>query len=440
MHAGGDTMETIHVKESTIIRPAQETPRHCLRLSDLDLLMPASHIPSVYFYRRPNYPSNLFEGGLLKEALSKVLVPFHPLAGRLGKDENGRIEIKCNGKGVLFIEAETSCVTDDFGDFESCLKLVQLVPPVDRTKDAYFHPLIMAQVTHFKCGGVSLGLMMHHLPMDGTTAYHFMNSWAEMTRGIPISVPPIFDRTILDVGVPTSPSFHHIEHDPPPFMNSPTQNPQAISTAILKLSPDQMNILKEKSKGDHGSTVKYTRFEIVAAHIWRCACKARGLSVDQATKLDIPTSGRFKLNPKIPFGYCGNVGFCTTPMALSGDIQSESLNCTTERIHEALKMTDDKYMKSGHAYLKQQPDLTVIRRDAKISNCPNLLTTKLADMPMYEVDLGWGRPVFTMPVSGVDGEVFILPGPTNDGSWSVAVGMETSHLQHFNKFFYDIFP
>ncbi|KAH9806191.1 hypothetical protein KPL71_002688 [Citrus sinensis] len=127
-------------------------------------------------------------------------------------------------------------------------------------------------------------------------------------------------------------------------------------------------------------------------------------------------------------------------MGLSGDIQSESLNCTTERIHKALKMTDDKYMKSGLAYLKQQPDLTVIRRDAEISNCPNLLITKLADMPMYEVDLGWSRPVFTMPMSGVDGEVFILPGPTNDGSWSVAVGMETSHLQHFDKFFYDIFP
>ncbi|GAY48499.1 hypothetical protein CUMW_112110 [Citrus unshiu] len=306
--------------------------------------MPEIHIPCVYFYRRPNYPCNFFEGGLLKEALSKVLVPFYPLAGRLGKDENGRIEIKCNGEGVLFIEAKTSCVTDDFGDFESSLKLVQLVPPVDRTKDAYFHPLIMAQVTHFKCGGVSLGLTTHHTPMDGTTAYHFMNSWAEMARGIPISVPPIFDRTILDVGVPTSPSFHHIEYDPPPSMNTPTQNPQAISTTILKLSPDQMNILKEKSKGDHGSTVKYTRFEIVTAHIWRCPCKARGLSVDQATKLEIPTSGRFKLNPKIPLGYCGNVNFRATPMALSGDIQSESLNCTTERIHEAIKLRDDKYM------------------------------------------------------------------------------------------------
>lgn len=146
MHAGGETMEIVQVKESTIIRPAQATPRHSLRLSDLDLLMPASHVPTLYFYRRPDYSCNFFEGGLLKEALSKVLVPFYPLAGRLGKDKNDRIEIKCNGEGVLFIEAETSCVIDDFGDFESSLKLVQLVPPVDHTKDAYFHPLIMAQV------------------------------------------------------------------------------------------------------------------------------------------------------------------------------------------------------------------------------------------------------------------------------------------------------
>lgn len=127
-------------------------------------------------------------------------------------------------------------------------------------------------------------------------------------------------------------------------------------------------------------------------------------------------------------------------MALSGDIQSESLNCTTERIHEAIKLRDDKYMKSGLAYLKQQPDLTDVRRDGKISNCPNLLITKLADMPMYEVDLGWGRPVFTTPLFGMDEEVFILPGPTNDGSWFVVVDMETNHLQHFKKYFYDIFP
>ncbi|KAH9703076.1 Shikimate O-hydroxycinnamoyltransferase [Citrus sinensis] len=424
-----------------MIQPAQDTPKHCLRMSVLDLLMPSEHIPAVYFYRRPNGSSKFFEAGLLKEALSKVLVAFYPLAGRLTKDENGRTEIRCNGEGVLFVEAQANCVIDDFGDFESSLKLMQLVPTVDDTKDASFYPLFMTQVTHFKCGGVCIGVMTYHTLIDGTATYHFIKSWAEMTRGIPVTIPPFFDRTILDVGVPKSPAFHHIEYDPPPSMNDPTQNPGTISTAILKLSLDQMKILKEKSKKDHESATKYTRFEIVAAHIWRCVCKARGLSVDQATKLDIPTSGRFKLNPKIPCEYWGNVVFSTTPIALAGDIQSESLNYSTERIHKALKLMDDKYMKSALAFLKQQPDLKVFMRDAKTFNCPNLVITKLADMPMYDVNFGWGPPFLTRPVNAnMDGEVCILPSPNDDGGWSVVIDLETNHLQLFKKLFYGIFP
>lgn len=73
-------------------------------------------------------------------------MPFYPVAGRLQKDENGKIEILCNGEGVLFLEAETSCGIDDFGDFSQGSKLLTLVPTVGDTKDISSHPLLMAQV------------------------------------------------------------------------------------------------------------------------------------------------------------------------------------------------------------------------------------------------------------------------------------------------------
>lgn len=136
----------IHIKESTMIRPAQETPKCCLRTSDLDLLVLSIHMPTVYFYRRPNDSSNFFEIGLLKEALSKVLVPFCPMAGRLGRDENGRVEIQCNGEGVLFLVAETNSVVDEFDESTSSSKLLQLVPSVDYTKDISSYPLVVLQV------------------------------------------------------------------------------------------------------------------------------------------------------------------------------------------------------------------------------------------------------------------------------------------------------
>ncbi|GKU87231.1 hypothetical protein SLEP1_g1669 [Rubroshorea leprosula] len=51
---------------------------------------------SVLFFYKPNGSVDFFQAQVLKEALSNVLVPFYPVAGRLGRDESGRIEIICN--------------------------------------------------------------------------------------------------------------------------------------------------------------------------------------------------------------------------------------------------------------------------------------------------------------------------------------------------------
>lgn len=431
----------IHVKESTIIRPAQETPKHRLQISDLDMIVPSNYVPSVYFYRRSSDCTDFFEVGLLKKALSEVLVPFYPVAGRLQKDENRKIEILCNGEGVLFLEAETSCGIDDFGDFSQGSKLLTLVPTVGDTKDISSHPLLMAQVTYFKCGGVCVGTRVNHTLVDGASAYHIINSWAETTRGVPISTQPFFDRTILSVGVPTSPKFHHIEYDPPPSMNAPpTQNPEIISTAILNLSLDQIHTLKEKSKTDHEPNVKYSRMAILAAHIWRSMCKARGLSDDQVSKLHFPTDGRQRLNPPLPPGYFGNVIFTTSLTASSGDILSEPLNHTVERIQKALKRMDDEYLKSALAYLKQQPDLNALRKGGHIYKCPNLNIVNLANMPMYVANFGWGQPIFARIVNTYyEGIAHIYPSPSNDGTLSVVINSVADHMQLFKKFFYEIF-
>ncbi|KAK4406298.1 Spermidine hydroxycinnamoyl transferase [Sesamum angolense] len=43
----------------------------------------------------------------LKRSLSKLLISFHPLAGRLTRIPRGRLEIQCNGIGVPLTEAES---------------------------------------------------------------------------------------------------------------------------------------------------------------------------------------------------------------------------------------------------------------------------------------------------------------------------------------------
>ena len=140
-------MIIVDVRETSMVRPAQATPQQRVWNSNLDLVVPRFHTPSVYFYRRPENAASFFDAEVLKEALGRALVPFYPMAGRLARDEDGRIEIDCNGAGVLFVVAETSSKIDDFGDFAPTMELKQLIPKVDYTDDISAFPLLVLQVT-----------------------------------------------------------------------------------------------------------------------------------------------------------------------------------------------------------------------------------------------------------------------------------------------------
>ncbi|CDO98242.1 unnamed protein product [Coffea canephora] len=432
----------IEVKESTMVRPAQETPGRNLWNSNVDLVVPNFHTPSVYFYR-PTGSSNFFDAKVLKDALSRALVPFYPMAGRLKRDEDGRIEIECNGEGVLFVEAESDGVVDDFGDFAPTLELRRLIPAVDYSQGISSYALLVLQVTYFKCGGVSLGVGMQHHAADGFSGLHFINSWSDMARGLDVTLPPFIDRTLLRARDPPQPQFQHIEYQPPPALKVSPQTAKSDSVpetavSIFKLTREQISALKAKSKED-GNTISYSSYEMLAGHVWRCACKARGLEVDQGTKLYIATDGRARLRPSLPPGYFGNVIFTATPIAIAGDLEFKPVWYAASKIHDALARMDNDYLRSALDYLELQPDLKALVRGAHTFKCPNLGITSWVRLPIHDADFGWGRPIFMGP-GGIayEGLSFILPSPTNDGSMSVAISLQGEHMKLFQSFLYDI--
>ncbi|XP_057871322.2 shikimate O-hydroxycinnamoyltransferase [Cryptomeria japonica] len=431
----------ITVKSSSMVQPALPTPQRDLWNSNVDLVVPRIHTASVYFYRPTGSP-DFFSIEILKEALSKVLVPFYPMAGRLKRDPDGRIEINCNGQGVLLVEAVTDSVIDDFGDFAPTMELNQLVPKVHYTEDISAYPLLVLQVTFFKCGGVSLGVGMQHHAADGYAGLHFINTWSDVARGLDITLPPFIDRTLLRARNPPTPKFHHVEYQPPPALKNQNDsvkgNKNDFSVGIFKITREQIEILKGKAK-ENGNKVAYSSYEMLSGHVWRCACKARNLTDDQETKLYIATDGRSRLRPPLPPGYFGNCIFTTTPIAVSGDLVSKPLYYSASRIHEALGRMDDEYLRSALDYLELQPDLTALVRGAHSFRCPNIGLTSWARLPIHDADFGWGRPIFMGP-GGIayEGLGFILPSPTNDGSMSVALGLQTDHMVRFKKFVYEI--
>ncbi|KAJ9548398.1 hypothetical protein OSB04_020941 [Centaurea solstitialis] len=185
----------IDIKRSSFVRPSSPTPTSTIWTSNLDLVVGRIHILTVYFYR-PNGGSNFFDSDVMKKSLADVLVSFYPMAGRISRDRNnGRVEINCNGEGVLFVEAESDSTLDDFGEFTPSPELRRLTPTVDYSGDISSFPLFFAQVTHFKCGGVALGCGVFHTLSDGLSSIHFINTWSDMARGLSIAIPPFIEPT-----------------------------------------------------------------------------------------------------------------------------------------------------------------------------------------------------------------------------------------------------
>lgn len=201
------------------MKPAGETPREVIWNSNIDLVIPRIHTPSVYFYKPTlNIRDDVFSYKVMESSLARALVPFYPMAGRLQKDAHDRIEINCNAEGVLLVQASIDSSLSDFGDFCPTLALKQLVPKVIYTQDVSAYPLLVLQVTFFRCGGVSLGVGMQHHVADGMSGLHFINTWANMARGEDIEVKPFIDRTLLRARQPPTPKFAHIEYQAPPAL------------------------------------------------------------------------------------------------------------------------------------------------------------------------------------------------------------------------------
>ncbi|KAG2370960.1 Shikimate O-hydroxycinnamoyltransferase [Vigna angularis] len=291
-------------------------------------------------------------------------------------------------------------------------------------------------ITYFKCGGVSLGVGLQHHVADGASGIQFINAWSDVARGLDISVPPFIDKTLLRARDPPQPVFPHHEYQLSPPAAATTTT--TVVASILKLTRHQLDTLKDKWK-EGGNSIKYSTYEMLAAHIWISVCKARGLGAEQETRLYIPIDGRGRLQPPLPPGYFGNVIFSTIPVAVVGELVSKPTWYAADKIHKAIMRMDNEYLRSAVDYLELQPDLNGLVRGAHTFACPNVGINSWVKFPIYDADFGWGRPIFMRPGWIIhEGLSIIIPTSTNDGSLYLTIALPPHHMNLFQQFFFDI--
>ncbi|CAI0400653.1 unnamed protein product, partial [Linum tenue] len=458
-------MVAVTIKESSLVKPAEATWTGRMPLSEFDMTGTITHIDTLYFYNKPttSVPQNdVALVNLLKDSLSRTLVAFYPLAGRLHPIGGGRLELDCNGAGVQFNEAhaETTSLDELLGLFGSDVsgtsrcsgtEFLPLVPAVDYGRLGINEwPLLLVQLTRFSCGGICLGFNNSHVAADGLAAMHFFHEWARVARGQGIGTLPVLDRRVLRAGLPPlagQPAFDPAQFHRPPVLLPDAEcsgnNGRETAATRLRLTKPQVQILKDMANKNIRTTRPYTTYETLTAHTWRCACKARKLNPDQPTTVDICVDARRRINPPLPDAYFGDAIFDVKATSLSGDLVRKGLGYAAGKVREAVAKVDSKFLWSAIEYLKNQPDMTKFLDFNDYDDdrepyfgIPNLVVTSWLRLPMLGLDFGFGKEVHMDTTFEFDG-VVTLSESQAAGDVVVSICLRSDHIHAFNRFFYD---
>ncbi|KAL6861908.1 hypothetical protein ACP4OV_017608 [Aristida adscensionis] len=417
-------MAPVQVLTSELVSPAEQTPAGALWLSNLDLAARRGYTPTVYFYR-PNGEPGFFAADAVKDSLARALVVFYPLAGRLGLDGAGRVQVDCTGEGAVFVTARSDYALNDLmSEFTPCREMRNLfVPPTPAPNPPC--ALLFVQVTYLRCGGVVLGQAMHHSVCDARGAAHFFETWASIARGGgDAPVPPCFDHTLLAARPAPAVTHDHPEYKPEPEPVDAVAA-SAYASAIITMSRAQVGALKARCAG--AST-----FRAVAALAWQCACRARALPAEAETRLYSMVDMRARLAPPLPPGYFGNAVVRTSATATAGEVVSNPVGYAARRVRAATSQGDE-YARSLVDYLEGVDAMNLPR--SGISRA-HLRAISWMGMSLYEADFGWGAPAFMGPaLMYYSGFVYVMNAAWKEGALALVVSLEPESMPEFRKVF-----
>lgn len=281
-------------------------------------------------------------------------------------------------------------------------------------------------MTKFKCGGFVLGLCMNHSMFDGIGAMQFVNSWGETARGIPLTIPPFLDRTILKARNPPEIQFPHHEYaeieDKSDILNLLKQE---ILYRSFCFDPEKLENLKSKATED-GAITSCTTFEALSAFVWRARSRALNMRPDQETRLLFPVDSRTRFNQKIPPGYFGNAVVITSSVCAAGELVENPLSFAVGLVKDAVKLVTYDYMRSAMDYTevnRGRPSLT-----------GTLMIAAWFRLSFHAMDFGWGGPIFSCPATLPEKEVIMfLPHGRERKSINVLVGLPAPAMESFQE-------
>ncbi|KAL2507384.1 HXXXD-type acyl-transferase family protein [Forsythia ovata] len=394
------TIENISPILSPFLAPVSS--RESLYLSNLDDMIGARvFTPTVYFYRLNE--SDFHHEPImkvLKDALRSILVPYYPFSGRLRETKNGKLEVFFGpDQGVLLVEARSDVALADLGDLTvsnpAWIKLIYRFPNEEQYK-VIDMPLLIAQVTRFRCGGFSLGLRVCHCLCDGLGAMQFLSAWAATakTGSLVINPNPCWDRETFRARDAPKVEFPHTEFKRIDDSSSLTKSLWEVKPVQKCYRISQEFQIHVKNLAQSDGNFSCTSFDAMAAHVWRSWVKALEVKpLDYELRLTFSVNARPKLkNPPLKDGFYGNALCVACATSTVQRLVNGQLSETARLVQEARLGVTEEYLRSTIDYVE-------VGRPKRLEFGGKLTITQWTRFSMYEsADFGWGRPIYAGPI------------------------------------------
>ncbi|TKY55692.1 acetyltransferase protein [Spatholobus suberectus] len=355
--------------------------------------------------------------------------PYHQ--GRLAilqhHDNTVSSHIVCDNTGALFVHAVAPNTT------VADILQPKYAPPVVRSFftlngvkncEGTSQPLLAVQVTEL-VDGIFIALTINHVVADGKSFWHFVNSWAELSRGShKISKLPTLERCFLD-GIDRPMRFPFTEEEDK--QHSPNLNPQTPLERALHFTKEKIAQLKSKANAE-ANTDKISSLQALLTLLWRSVTRCKRVDPQENVHHVLFIGVWSRMVPPLADGYFGNSVIASVVTMKAGELLEGGLGKGAWEMNKAISLHSHEKVKKHYECWVRTPRLLTLPSGVAGSNY--LITSSSPRFNIYGNDFGWGKPEAVRIGAGHkrNGMISVFAG-AEEGSIDIAVDLPCEILE-----------